>query len=234
MHEASIAAGILELVRQHVPAEDARRVRAVRVRIGDMAGVVPESLEFCFDAIIAGTDLGFAFLEIDRIPAHGVCGECGSAAAIDSLPRCPAFVRQPFHHRDVRRRPLGRGRRDRRCDRRTVMSVVTIERKVLEKNDSLAADQPRAFRRTGLLALNIVSSPGAGKTTLLEATIEHLRDRVRSPSSRATSRPTSMRSGWRKYGVPVVQIVTNGGCHLEAGLVAQAIDRSISMRWTCC
>jgi hydrogenase nickel incorporation protein HypA/HybF len=86
MHEASIAAGILDLVRQHVPAEDARRVRAVRVRIGDMAGVVPDSLEFCFDAIIAGTELGSAFLEIDRIPAHGVCGECGSATAIDSLP----------------------------------------------------------------------------------------------------------------------------------------------------
>lgn len=86
MHEASVAAGILDLVRQHVLAEDALRVRAVRVRVGDMAGVVPDSLGFCFDAIVAGTEYASAFLEIDRIPAHGVCGDCGRAATIDSLP----------------------------------------------------------------------------------------------------------------------------------------------------
>ena len=59
------------------------------------------------------------------------------------------------------------------------MSVVTIERKVLQKNDTLAAANRERFAHNGLLVLNIVSSPGAGKTTLLEATIEQLRDRAR-------------------------------------------------------
>jgi len=92
MHEASIAAGILDIVQQHVWASDARRVRAVRVRIGDLAGVVPDSLGFCFDAMVAGTEYGAAFLEIDRVPARGECGECGALAAIDSLPpfACPS------------------------------------------------------------------------------------------------------------------------------------------------
>jgi hydrogenase nickel incorporation protein HypA/HybF len=92
MHEASVATGILDIVRQHVPAADALRVRAVRVRIGDMAGVVPDSLGFCFEAIVSGTEYASAFLEIDRVPARGVCGECGLAAAIDSLPpfMCPS------------------------------------------------------------------------------------------------------------------------------------------------
>lgn len=92
MHEASLAAGILDIVRHHVPAVDALRVRAVRVRVGDVAGVVPDSLGFCFGAIVAGTDYSSAFLEIDRVPARGVCGECGHAAAIASLPpfTCPS------------------------------------------------------------------------------------------------------------------------------------------------
>jgi hydrogenase nickel incorporation protein HypA/HybF len=91
MHEATVAAGILDIVQQHVWGADAPRVRAVRVRIGDLAGVVPDSLGFCFDAIVAGTEYASAFLAIDRIPARGVCGECGESAAIDSLPPfvCP-------------------------------------------------------------------------------------------------------------------------------------------------
>lgn len=92
MHEATIAAGILDIVRQHVPAVDGRRVRAVRVRVGDIAGVVPDSLGFCFGAIVAGTDYSSAFLEIDRVPARGACGDCGHVAEIDSLPpfTCPS------------------------------------------------------------------------------------------------------------------------------------------------
>jgi hydrogenase nickel incorporation protein HypB len=105
------------------------------------------------------------------------------------------------------------------------MSVVTIERKVLEKNDSLAAANRERFARNGLLALNIVSSPGAGKTTLLEATIEHLKNRVRIAVVEGDVQTDLDAQRVARYGVPVVQIVTNGGCHLEAGLVAQAVDR---------
>lgn len=105
------------------------------------------------------------------------------------------------------------------------MSVVTIERRVLEKNDALAAVNRERFARTGLLALNIVSSPGAGKTTLLEATIEQLKDRARIAVVEGDVQTDLDAQRVARYGVPVVQIVTNGGCHLEAGLVAEAVDR---------
>jgi len=105
------------------------------------------------------------------------------------------------------------------------MSVVTIERKVLEKNDSLAAANRERFARSGLLALNIVSSPGAGKTTLLEATIEQLRHHLRIAVVEGDVQTDLDAQRVARYGVPVVQIVTNGGCHLEAGLVAEALDR---------
>jgi len=105
------------------------------------------------------------------------------------------------------------------------VSVMTIERKVLEKNDSLAAANRKRFAQNGLLTLNIVSSPGAGKTTLLEATIEHLKNRVRIAVVEGDVQTDLDAQRVASYGVPVVQIVTNGGCHLEAGLVAEAVDR---------
>jgi hydrogenase nickel incorporation protein HypB len=73
--------------------------------------------------------------------------------------------------------------------------------------------------------VNVVSSPGAGKTTLLEATIEHLKDRLRIAVVEGDVQTDLDAQRVAKYAVPVVQIVTNGGCHLEAGLVAQALDR---------
>lgn len=105
------------------------------------------------------------------------------------------------------------------------MSLLTIERKVLEKNDAVAAANRAAFARHGLLVLNIVSSPGAGKTTLLEATLEHLKDRLRIAVVEGDVQTDLDAQRVARYGVPVVQIVTNGGCHLEAGLVAQAVER---------
>lgn len=105
------------------------------------------------------------------------------------------------------------------------MSVVTIERKVLDKNDAIAASNRTAFARHRLFVVNVVSSPGAGKTTLLEATIEQLKDRLRIAVIEGDVQTDLDAQRVASYGVPVVQIVTNGGCHLEAGLIAQALDR---------
>ena len=53
-HELSLAQGILDLVRRHVPDGQEGLVRAVTVRVGRLSGVVTESLDFCFGAIVAG------------------------------------------------------------------------------------------------------------------------------------------------------------------------------------
>lgn len=103
------------------------------------------------------------------------------------------------------------------------MGVVTIERKVLEKNDALADHNRRALALRGIFAINLVSSPGAGKTSLLERTIEHLRDTVRFAVVEGDVQTDLDAQRVARYGVPVVQIVTNGGCHLEARLVQDAL-----------
>lgn len=105
------------------------------------------------------------------------------------------------------------------------MSVVTIERKVLEKNDTFAAMNRDALVRQGVFTINMVSSPGAGKTTLLERTIAHLNGALRLAVVEGDVQTDLDARRVAQYGVPVVQIVTNGGCHLEARLVQDALSR---------
>ena len=103
------------------------------------------------------------------------------------------------------------------------MNVITIERKVLAKNDELAAENRTRFKKYNLFVINVVSSPGSGKTSLIEQTLKHL----------AGSLPVGVIEGdvqtdldaqrVARFSVPVVQIVTNGGCHLEAKLVQDAL-----------
>jgi len=67
MHELGLAAGIFDLVREHVPAGRAAAVRRVRIRVGEFAGVLPESLVFCFGALTQGTPYGQASLDVERV-----------------------------------------------------------------------------------------------------------------------------------------------------------------------
>jgi hydrogenase nickel incorporation protein HypB len=102
------------------------------------------------------------------------------------------------------------------------MSVVTIERKVLEKNDALAAQNRARFREHGVFVFNLVSSPGSGKTSLLERTLATLKGQLRFGIIEGDVQTDLDAQRVGKYGVPVVQIVTNGACHLEAQLVRDA------------
>lgn len=105
------------------------------------------------------------------------------------------------------------------------MSIITIERKVLEKNDEVAARNRALFGRTRTFVINLVSSPGSGKTSILERTIDGLRGRLRLAVIEGDVQTSLDAERIAALGVPVVQIVTNGGCHLEAPLVANALDR---------
>jgi hydrogenase nickel incorporation protein HypB len=103
------------------------------------------------------------------------------------------------------------------------MSIITIERKVLEKNDELAARNRASFRQSNIFVVNIVSSPGSGKTSILERTLEHLNGKIRVAVIEGDVQTDFDAKRVAKFNVPVVQIVTNGGCHLDAKLVQDAL-----------
>jgi hydrogenase nickel incorporation protein HypB len=104
------------------------------------------------------------------------------------------------------------------------MSIITVERKVLEKNDELARRNREIFARDRIFVLNMVSSPGAGKTSLLERTLSHLRGGLPTAVIEGDVQTDLDAQRVAKYEVPVVQIVTNGGCHLDAKLVGDAMQ----------
>jgi hydrogenase nickel incorporation protein HypB len=105
------------------------------------------------------------------------------------------------------------------------MSIITIERKVLEKNDEIARQNRARFQQQGVFVLNVVSSPGAGKTSILERTLEELGESLKVSVIEGDVQTDFDAQRVARYKVPVVQIVTNGGCHLEAKLVQDALAR---------
>ena len=91
MHELSIAQSIVDIIGQYVPEDQAADVRLVKVRIGGLAGVVPDSLDFCFGAIISGTSLNQASLDIEEIPIQSQCAGCGEIFIVEGAAfLCPS------------------------------------------------------------------------------------------------------------------------------------------------
>ena len=105
------------------------------------------------------------------------------------------------------------------------MSVITIERRVLEKNDEIARQNRALLDQHGIFVLNLVSSPGAGKTSIVERTLEQLGRDLKVGVIEGDVQTDFDAQRVARYRVPVIQIVTNGGCHLEAKLVQDALSR---------
>ena len=82
MHEMSITQGIIELCLDHAGG---RRVRSLDVEIGELSSVVPEAIEFCFEACSRETQLEGARLNIIRIPGIGQCLDCHQETPLSEL-----------------------------------------------------------------------------------------------------------------------------------------------------
>lgn len=101
--------------------------------------------------------------------------------------------------------------------------TVTIEQKVLAKNDLLAARNRTWMNDRGVVAVNVMSSPGAGKTTLLERTITDLRGRRPVAVVEGDQETRIDADRIRRTGCPVVQVNTGAGCHLDAEMMRDAL-----------
>ena len=99
------------------------------------------------------------------------------------------------------------------------MHVITVEKKVLEKNDEVASRNRTDFKSEGLFTINVLGSPGSGKTTLLEQTILRSKELFKTEVIEGDIQTDLDAQRISALDIPVVQIVTNGACHLEAQLV---------------
>ena len=76
MHEMGIARSLLEIIKREMKRSKVRKLKKVRVKIGELTAVEPEALRFCFEASIKDTDLDGAILEIEDVPLSGECVDC--------------------------------------------------------------------------------------------------------------------------------------------------------------
>ena len=104
------------------------------------------------------------------------------------------------------------------------MAKINVVKSVFEANDAAAGENRRRMEQAGVLGVNITSAPGSGKTLLLEKTIPALGRELRSAvivGDLQTTRDAERLGG---LAVEVVQINTEGGCHLSAAQVSEALN----------
>jgi hydrogenase nickel incorporation protein HypB len=102
---------------------------------------------------------------------------------------------------------------------------LELNTNVLGGNDRVAGQNRGAFQALNLLALNVVSSPGAGKTALLQKMLHELKGRLRCAVIVGDLATDNDAVRLRTTGAPVVPIATGTLCHLEAGMVAEAMKQ---------
>ena len=90
MHELSIADSIIKTVLHEIEVKQLPAVKRIVVRIGALSGVVPDALEFGFEALVIDTPLERSRLVIEFLPVRGKCRECGKDFEVENfLFACP-------------------------------------------------------------------------------------------------------------------------------------------------
>lgn len=105
------------------------------------------------------------------------------------------------------------------------VTAISVLKSLLGKNDEQAAHNRLHFNASGVLAVNLMSSPGAGKTALLEATIEALKGEFRIAVIEGDLETENDAERIRRKGVPAIQITTGSACHLDAHMVHDALHQ---------
>jgi hydrogenase nickel incorporation protein HypB len=103
--------------------------------------------------------------------------------------------------------------------------TIDLNRSLLEKNDRHAERNRGFFQAKKVLVLNVLSSPGSGKTTLIRETAARLAGRLRVGVIVGDLATDNDAQKLRQAGVPVVQITTGTVCHLDADMIASAVEQ---------
>lgn len=104
------------------------------------------------------------------------------------------------------------------------MKKVELVTGILDANDVLAKQNRELFRNKKIFLVNLMSSPGSGKTAILERTIASLQEELAFGVVEGDIYTTKDAERIQAQGVPVVQINTEGACHLDASMVAKAFE----------
>jgi hydrogenase nickel incorporation protein HypB len=83
----------------------------------------------------------------------------------------------------------------------------------------------RFSKKNGIFVFNLLSSPGSGKTSILEKTLERLKDRFTFSVIEGDVQTDLDAQRIARLNIPVLQVVTNGTCHLDARMIQDALTQ---------
>lgn len=82
MHELAITQSVVDMVVERTAG---RRITTVHLQVGQLSGVVPDAMQFCYELVTAGTELEGSTLEVESTPGHGHCRTCDDDFTLNQL-----------------------------------------------------------------------------------------------------------------------------------------------------
>ncbi len=104
-------------------------------------------------------------------------------------------------------------------------TVIDLEQDILQNNEVMAARNKGYFEAKNIFALNLVSSPGSGKTSILEKTLSDLKSEMPFYVIEGDQQTLNDANRIDALDIPVIQINTGKGCHLESDMVYDAVKQ---------
>lgn len=105
MHEVSLMQSALDVAIEHAQQQKATRIHSLTMRIGEIAGVAPEALEFAFDALTQEGMAQGARLVVEWIPVECFCDACAETFYPEDIfyecPRCHRLSANIRHGREL-------------------------------------------------------------------------------------------------------------------------------------
>jgi len=102
---------------------------------------------------------------------------------------------------------------------------IELEHSLLEANEKLARENRALLDRHGITAIDFMGAIGSGKTTLITRLVERLKDQIGIAVFNGDATTSDDADAIAKQNVPIVQIATVNGCHLDANLVGKALGK---------
>ena len=104
-------------------------------------------------------------------------------------------------------------------------TTIAVETDILSKNNMLAERNRGYLEAKNIFTINLVSSPGSGKTTILEKTLTELKNEKKFYVIEGDQQTMNDADRIDAVGVPVMQVNTGNGCHLDSDMVNKAIKK---------
>lgn len=95
MHELSVTQSIIKITCEEASKHDAKKVKGIKIKVGELTGLIPQSIQYYFDIASKGTKVEGAVLNIEKIPIGVECKDCGYKGVLNDksyvCPSCESY-----------------------------------------------------------------------------------------------------------------------------------------------